>query len=116
MLQQRKLFHFLIYTGKKYDLAQRVQALPLIGMGVKCEDLGRMTRFPRSALYELKKRAIERKYDPTVAPVIYNVHVEDAGRPGISLEKLQKNLAKVITYREKKWDSLYVIYLNAKLD
>ena len=45
-------------TGKKYDLAQRVQALPLLGMGVKCEDLGHMTGFPRSVLYELKKEQL----------------------------------------------------------
>ena len=48
-------------TGKKYDLAQRVQALPLNSMGVKYEDLDRMTGFPFSAFYEFKKRAIERK-------------------------------------------------------
>ena len=48
----------LVMTGKK---SQRVQAFPLFGMGVKCEDLGRMPGFPRSALYELKKRAIKRK-------------------------------------------------------
>ena len=45
-------------TGKKYELAQRVQALPFIGMGVKCEDFGRMTGFPRSALYESKEEQL----------------------------------------------------------
>ena len=43
--------------GKKYDLAQRVHTLTLIVMGVKIEDVGRMTGFPRSALYELKKKS-----------------------------------------------------------
>ena len=106
-------------TGKKYDLAQRVQTLTLIGIGVKIEDVGRMTGFPRSALYELKKRAIKRGYDPTVVPVVYNVHVEDAdrsGRTGISLEKQQKILAKDRHGREKERDYLCVLYLNAKRD
>ena len=39
-------------TGQKYDLAQRVQALTLFGMGMKIEDVGRMTGFSRSTLYD----------------------------------------------------------------
>ena len=89
-------------AGKKYDLAQQVQALTLLGMGMKIEDVGRITGFSRSALYDLKKRALERGYDPTVTPVIHNVYVEDAhksGRPGISLEKQLEIVAKVTTDR-----------------
>ena len=85
-------------AGKKYDLSQRVQAFTFLGMGMRIEDVGRITGFSRSALYDLKKRAIERGYDHTVTPVLYNVHVEDAkksGRPGISLENQQEIIAKV---------------------
>ena len=53
----------------------------------------------------LEKKAIERGYDPKMASVIYNVHVEDAersGRPSISLEKQQEIVVKVITDRHRR--------------
>ena len=46
-------------TGQKYDLTQRVQALTLIGMGMKIEDVGCMTGFSRSALCDLKKKQLK---------------------------------------------------------
>lgn len=87
-------------VGKKYNLAQRVQALKLLGIVMKIEDVGLMTGFFRTSLYDLKKRAIERGYDPTVTPMIDNVYIEDArknGRLGISLEKQLEIVAKVPT-------------------
>ena len=90
-------------TGKKHDLSQRVQALTFLGMGMKIEDVGRITGFSRSALYDLKKRAVQRGYDPTtITLMIYNMYVEDAqksGRPTISLEKQLEIVAKVTTDR-----------------
>ena len=67
-----------------------------------------MTGFSRSVLYDLKKKAIERRYDPKVSSMIYNVHIEDAqksGRPGISLEKQQEIVTKVTIdrYGQKKF-------------
>lgn len=56
------------------------------------------------ALYELKKRAVEGGYEPTVALVIYNLHVgdtESSGRPGVSLKKQQEIVANYGHGREK---------------
>lgn len=55
----------------------------------------------------MKKRAKERGYDPTINPVIHDMHVQNAfksGRPGISLEKQSEIIAKVTTdcYRREK--------------
>ena len=89
-------------TSKKHDLLQRIQALTFLGMEMKIEDVGRMTEFSRSELYDVKKRAIERGYDPIITPLKYNVHIEDAkesGRPSISLKKQLKIVAKVTTDR-----------------
>lgn len=85
-------------TRKKYDLAQRVQALTLLDVGMSMEDVGRITGFSRSTLYDLKKRATERGYDPVVAPIIYDEYAVNAkrnGKPGISLDKQQEIVAKV---------------------
>ena len=43
---------------KKYDLSQRIQALTFLGMGMRIEDVGRMTEFSRSPLYDFKKDMI----------------------------------------------------------
>ena len=44
-------------TRKKYDLAQRVQAPTLLDVGMSMEDVGRITGFSRSTLYDLKKKS-----------------------------------------------------------
>lgn len=82
-------------TGKKHDLAQRVQALTLLDIGMSIEDVGRITGFSRTTLYDLKKRATERGYDPVMVPIIYDEYLVDAkrsGRPDISKKLLQKLL------------------------
>ena len=50
VMNDEKSFITANMTGKKYDLLQRIQALAFLGMGMKIEDVGRMTEFPRSAL------------------------------------------------------------------
>lgn len=59
-----------------------------------------VTGFSLSALYNLRKKTIERGYNPKVSLVIYNMHVKDterSRRPSISLEKQQKLVAKLTT-------------------
>lgn len=88
-------------ANKKWDLAQGVQGLTLLDMGMKIEDVRRITGFSQSALYNLKKQALQRGYDPTVTLMIYNVYVEDAHksrRPGISLKKHLEIIVKVPLY------------------
>lgn len=59
-----------------------------------------MTGFSRSTLYNLTKKAIEKRYNPKILSMIYNVYIEDAQknrRLGTSLKKKQKIVAKVTT-------------------
>lgn len=96
-------------AGRKYDLAQRVQALTLLGIGMKIEDVGWITGFSRSVLYNLKKQAIKRGYDFTVIPMIYNVYIQDAhksGRLSINLEKQLEIVAKVTTDQHRREKSI----------
>ena len=46
--------------GKKYDIAQRVQVFTLLSTGMTIEEVGRITGYSQSALFDLKKRAKER--------------------------------------------------------
>ena len=98
-------------VGKKHDLAQRVQALTFLDMGMKIEDVERITGYSWNLLYNLKKQAIKISYDPTITPLIYNMHVENTHknkRPSISLEKQLEILPKLqlINMRRKIniWD------------
>lgn len=77
-----------------------MQTLTLLGMGMKTKDVSRITGFFWDVLYNLKKQALERGYNPTVIPVIYNMYVEDtykSEKPSISLEKQIEIIAKVTT-------------------
>lgn len=93
--------------GEKYGIAQRVQALTLLNIGMTIEDVRHITRFLQNALFDLKKCAKERGYDSTVNPVIHDMYVKNAyksGRSGISLEKQSEIIAKITIdcYRQEK--------------
>lgn len=67
-----------------------MQAFILLNISMKIENVGWITGFSQSTLYNLKKQALEKEYDPIITPVIYNVYVENthkSRRPGINLKK-----------------------------
>lgn len=76
--------------SKKYDIAQRIQAFTFLSTGIIIEDVGHITGYSQSALFNLKKRAKERGCNLFVNPIIHDMHIENTfknKRSGIRLEK-----------------------------
>lgn len=48
-----------------------------MGMEIKIEDIGHMTKFLYSILYNSKKKDIKKIYNPKVSFIIYNVYIKD---------------------------------------
>lgn len=80
--------------NKERNLAVQVQALTLFELGIKIDDIIKITGFPRRTIYA------KRGYDPVVSLQLTNSYLEDApksGRPPISLEKKEEVESKITT-------------------
>ena len=79
-------------------IAMRIHGLALLTAGWKVEEVTEFTGISRSQLYDIKKKAKERGFDPKISPVILAVYVQDAicsGRPGIHVSKKDNVVGKV---------------------
>lgn len=56
-------------------MAQQVHALISLSTGMTIEDVRHIMGYSQSALFDLKKRAKEKRYDLFIDPVIYNMHI-----------------------------------------
>ncbi|KAJ9220690.1 hypothetical protein DTO027B5_2217 [Paecilomyces variotii] len=76
-----------------HQIAARVQALTLLLMGVKPEDIRKHTGVPPTTQRSIQKRAFQRGYRPEENPLIKDEYVIDAprsGRPRVITEETKK--------------------------
>lgn len=65
-----------------HQTAARVQALTLLLVGYRPEDIQKLTGIPPSTQKDIKKRAFQRGYRPEEDPIIKDEYVIDAPRSG----------------------------------
>lgn len=54
-----------------------MQTFILFGISMKIENIGQITGFSQTILYNLKKYIIERGYNYTIIPIIYNIYINN---------------------------------------
>ena len=59
-------------------IAMQIHGLALLTAGWKVEEVTEFTGISRSQLYDIKKKAKKRGFDPKISPVILAMYVEDA--------------------------------------
>ena len=82
--------YFITMPSRKICLAERVQSLTLLLHGVPIDEICAKMGCSKSSLYQLKKRALSRGFNPDVSPILHDEYLVDApksGRPKISDEK-----------------------------
>ena len=80
---------------KQHDIAVRIQALALAEEGITVERIIEITGLSRRTIFNLKKRARERGYNPAQSRALKMEYVEDAprsGRPKVTTEEKRKEL------------------------
>jgi hypothetical protein len=83
-----------------HDNGPRIQALTLLGKGIKLDEIITDTSLSRSAIYGLQKKAISCGYDPSKDRKILIAYVEDApkvGRPKKCTPELEEVVIKTIS-------------------
>lgn len=61
--------------GKKYNIAQQIQALRHFSIDITIKDIGCIMEYLQSTLFNLKKQAKEKRYNPIIDFVIYDMHI-----------------------------------------
>ena len=80
------------------QVATQMQGLSLWTSGMKLHEVMKITGLTSKALYNIRKRAINRGFNPKVDAKILASYIQDAprsGQPRISLEKHNDVIAKV---------------------
>jgi len=89
---------------KQHDVAVHIQALALVEEGISVNRVMQITGLARRTIFDLKKRARERGYNPTLSRALKMEYVEDAprsGRPKVVTEEQRETLlAHVRSSRE----------------
>ena len=81
--------------GLKHDIAVRIQALALAEEGITVKRIMEITNMSRRTIFNLKKKARERGYNPTQSRTLKLEYVEDAprsGRPKVVTEEKKQLL------------------------
>jgi transposase len=84
---------------KQHDLAVRIQALALAEEGIATKRIREITGLSRKTLYNLKKKAQERGYNPAQSRSLKMEYVEDAprsGRPKVVTEEKKKQRENLV--------------------
>jgi transposase len=84
-----------------HNVATRVQALALYEEGIAVKCIMEITGLSRSTIYDLRKKARERGYDPTVSHVILLKYVEDAPRSGRPRKATEEKTAGLLDHVRK---------------
>jgi hypothetical protein len=74
------------YSGNRYSLAQRIQALTLLAEGFTWQAVQEKTGMTQRTQSDLKKKAFARGFDPVVSPRILESYVIDGDRSGRPVE------------------------------
>src|SRR5258706_411245 len=69
-------------SKRPHDNGTRVQALTMLQIGAKIDDIVEKTGYDKRTIYRIQKRAFDRGYDPNVDSRIFIKWVEDAPIPG----------------------------------
>ena len=83
-------------------VATRIQELKLWTSRIKLHEVMKITGLTSVALYKIKKRAIDRDFNPKIDSKILASYVKDtpqSGRPGIPLKKHNEVIAKATQVR-----------------
>jgi hypothetical protein len=72
--------------GRRYSIAQRIQALTLMVEGFPWQHIQHRTGIPQVSQSNLKRKAIQRGFNPAVDPRITEYYVEDGHRSGRPIE------------------------------
>jgi transposase len=84
---------------QKHDPAVRIQALALVEEGITVKRVMEVTGLSRRTIFNLKKRARERGYDPAQSRTLKMEYVEDAprsGRPKVITEEKRNQLVEEV--------------------
>ena len=104
---------------KKHLVGERIQALVLTEYGVPIPEITEPTTVSRRTIFDLKKKARERGYNPVISTVIKEEYVQDAPRSGrpkvITEDKEEEVLAIVSKDRNGREKNLETIALEAAL-
>jgi transposase len=84
-----------------HDIATRVQALALYEEGITIKRIMEITGLSRSTIYDLRKKARKRGYDPTVSRIILLKYVEDAPRSGRPTKATEEQKAELLDHVRK---------------
>ena len=87
---------------KQHDLAVRIQALALVEEGIAVKRVTELTGLARATVYDLKKKARQRGYDPTISRILKMEYVEDAPRSGRPKLATEANRNKVVEHVRTK--------------
>lgn len=63
---------------KKHDIAVRIQALALVEEGIPTKRVTEITGLSRKTIYNLRKKACERGYNPAQSRELKIEYVDDA--------------------------------------
>jgi transposase len=69
-----------------YDNGLRVQALTMLQDSKRIDEIIKTTGYSSSTIYTIRRKAIQRGYNPQIDPKIYLRYVEDAPRSGRPLK------------------------------
>jgi transposase len=84
----------------KGDIATRAQILTLLQKGIPISEITQDTSFARRTIYDILRRAKERRYDPSKDHRILVSYVEDgqrSGRPKKCTPEIEEEVIKIIS-------------------
>jgi transposase len=84
-----------------FDIATHVQALALFEEGITIKHIIEITGLFRHSIYDLRKRAQQRGYNPTVSRVILMKYIEDAPRSGRPKKATEEKAAELLNHVRK---------------
>ena len=87
--------------GKKHSVGDRIQALALIEEGIPIGQVVEVSNMLKASIYQLKKTARSRGYDPTVSPHIKEKYVADAPRTGRSKVTSTEDETRIVEHVQK---------------
>ena len=90
---------------KKHDLAVRIQALALVEEGITVKRVMEITSLSRRTIFDLKKKARERGYNPAQSRTLKIEYVEDASRSGRPKEVIEEKKQELLDYVRKNHEN-----------